>query len=1138
MTNLINQKTKGEELIRRAVCVFLAVALLTLTTAAFSGCKEWFKPKPATYSVTFVMNNGEPNRVVKYTEGAVIEPPSAEKSGYSFLGWYTDSGFSQKFTDGATAASDITLYAKFEEITVIIKITFVMNNGEPDLIAEYAPGSVISLPRPNKDGHVFDGWYRDADFSQKLADGTKANFDRTLYAKFIKIHSVSGGLFDLDGNPINAGSIAGLGEYSDGTRVQLRAVIDEGYVFDGWYKDGAYYSSDKNITITVTADAVYNVRVVRGVTVRADYFDGVAGGVLKINGQVVSSYLSVEGSKITLSAEVLTGYVFDGWYKDGGDSLYSSAPSFEETLTGGGTVLFKAKFSYVGYEIETDVSPTGGGGITLSPQQSYYHINDTVTVLAAAAQGYFFDGLFIFDGSGYVLLSDSPNAELFVSQLAESFGELPKFLLKAEFINADNSAARYSYESVTGGVKITGVISPFASVNAAVPERINGLTVLSIACSAFDGVDGVEMLILPSGLTEFSGGTNPFGGMAGLKFIRVASGNAAFSNDENGILYDKSKTKIISCPRSAALTSLVLPVSVQRIGAGAFEGQKNITSVTALASLSNIGNFAFRDAKALTQISVASSPSSFVIDSFAFFGCDKLAVVNINISGAAAAVDANNPRSAQSSRIMQWAFSGCKSLTAQGLTLNGIKGLYDELFAGCVLLTEIYLPSSLVFIAADAQTNAGSDTFRNSAIQSIYVDGASVCYESVDGVLYDKFNAAEKRLVRCPEMRAGHVAVLDGTAIINDYAFANCAYVTSIDVPSSVRAIGAGAFLKNISLAVFSIAANSTVSSIKDYAFFGCSSLMSLSLPSSVLTIGEYSIAGCSSLLTLNLGEGLTDSHSTSFNDCSSLEVLAFPSAIFEIGDRFGPRYGVGVGDDGANPLFLGCSSLQNIYVGIDSPRYRSIDGVLYKGDNAEKNEMLIKCPETKTGLIEVASDYIVKIANYAFYKSAVSEVWFNFSIALQKPPLLYIGTAAFAYSALSAIALPSSVIEIGAEAFYACSGLIVVGLSYDLKKIGASAFSGCAFSEIIITEYVTEIGSFAFSHNLNLQGVYVKAENPPAIAIFNDKTGGLFEGCVHSQFAVYVRKSGSSSNVSKYKAVTGWKDYSSKITDWNEGTL
>lgn len=141
---------------------------------------------PVVYKVTFNTKGGNeiPAIGVNYDSTLpAISPPVL--TGYSFVGWYKDSGWSQAWNQtGDRVAGPVTLYAKWSINPY--QISFDSMGGSPvdPIVANYK--TLITPPDPpNRDGFTFVGWYKDFGCTNPWRfDAYPVYEDTKLYAKW------------------------------------------------------------------------------------------------------------------------------------------------------------------------------------------------------------------------------------------------------------------------------------------------------------------------------------------------------------------------------------------------------------------------------------------------------------------------------------------------------------------------------------------------------------------------------------------------------------------------------------------------------------------------------------------------------------------------------------------------------------------------------------------------------------------------------------------------------------------------------------------------------------------------------------------------------------------------------------------
>ena len=124
---------------------------------------EW---TPPTYSITYNCNNatsGCPSNATEQTNLPNPLPSAPTKTGYTFGGWYTNSGCTTSATAGAKLTDNITLYAKWTANT--INLTLNKNNSDASGSAagigsiKYDAQSATISTAATRTGYTVEGYY-------------------------------------------------------------------------------------------------------------------------------------------------------------------------------------------------------------------------------------------------------------------------------------------------------------------------------------------------------------------------------------------------------------------------------------------------------------------------------------------------------------------------------------------------------------------------------------------------------------------------------------------------------------------------------------------------------------------------------------------------------------------------------------------------------------------------------------------------------------------------------------------------------------------------------------------------------------------------------------------------------------------
>ncbi len=213
-------------------------------------------------SVNYQLNNGETKEATTLKKGTTLsELPSLVKSGYKFLGWYTTSTFDAgtEFALTDTINSNITLYAKWQELTadMLVTISFNVNvAGQTIDSVQIEKGTALAaLPSLDIDGYRFNKWFTDSNFQNEFNLATTTfDSDTTLYAEYIKTYTVT--FLDNDGNVLKTVTV------DDDTIIseKISKPYIAGYKFDYWYDT----TTNAEVDITTT-------QITSDMTLRAHY---------------------------------------------------------------------------------------------------------------------------------------------------------------------------------------------------------------------------------------------------------------------------------------------------------------------------------------------------------------------------------------------------------------------------------------------------------------------------------------------------------------------------------------------------------------------------------------------------------------------------------------------------------------------------------------------------------------------------------------------------------------------------------------------------------------------------------------------------------------------------------------------------
>jgi uncharacterized repeat protein (TIGR02543 family) len=330
------------------------------------------------------------------TGGTAITLPTPTKTGYSFAGWYTTSGFTTQVTGPISPTSDLTLYAKWTSGSFTITYTYNgATGGNSAATSTYVTGAPgVTLPTPTRTGYTFAGWYAESGLTTQVTGAQTPTSNITLYAKWTaNTYTLT---FNYNGATGGNGTATSYFT-SGGTAITLPTPTKTGYTFAGWYAESGFTTLVSG-TQTLTADrAIYAKWTANTYTLTYNY-NGATGG----NSSATSSY-TTGGSTITLPTPTKTGYTFAGWFAE---SAFTTSVTGAQTLTADATIY--AKWTAINYGLTYNANGATSGSVPTDATN--YNIGNSAVVAGNTGSlvrtGYSFAGWTLAaDGSGTIYQS-------------------------------------------------------------------------------------------------------------------------------------------------------------------------------------------------------------------------------------------------------------------------------------------------------------------------------------------------------------------------------------------------------------------------------------------------------------------------------------------------------------------------------------------------------------------------------------------------------------------------------------------------------------------------------------------------------------------------------------------------------------
>ena len=416
-------------------------------------------------------------------------------------------------------------------------------------------------------------------------------------------------------------------------------------------------------------------------------------------------------------------------------------------------------------------------------------------------------------------------------------------------------------------------------------------SVTSIGDSAFASCTSLTSVTIPDSVTSIGGGA--FAWCTSLTGIWVTEGNSHYSSDASGVLFSKDKTTLVQYP--GAFAAYAIPDSVTSIGQHAFNGCRSLTSVTIPDGVTSIGDGAFASCTSLTDVYYAGSEAQWKAISISSTGNNGLLTANIHYNYVSHTHSYKAVVTAPTCTEKGYTTHTCACGDSYVDTYTDALGhAWDngkvtkeptetETGVKTFTCTRCGETKTEVIPATGVVASGTCGAEGDGSNLTWTLDSEGVLTISGSGGMHDYDGPSSPPWYRSRSMVKSAV-IADGVTSIGEWAFFGCGSLTSVTIPNSVTSIGR-------------------------YAFYYCTSLTSVTIPDSVTSIGWLAFSGCTSLTSVTIPDGVTIINDAVFNGCTSLTSVTIPDSVTSIGGS----------------AFYNCTSLTDVYYAGSEAQWKAI---------------------------------------------------------------------------------------------------------------------------------------------------------------------------------------------------------------------
>jgi uncharacterized repeat protein (TIGR02543 family) len=878
-------------------------------------------PTKVTWVVAFDAQGGTPISSVQVEDGRTFQLPTATRTGFNFLGWYTGTlPTDVVFNSTTPVLRNTTLYARWERQSFML--TFISNGGSFVEPMTAQAGSVINAPvNPVRKNYSFTGWFTDVALTALFEFNTMPEISTTLYAGW------------------EAGTFEGLK-----TSCSTQECIITGY--EGIHSELYIPAEIDGVPITMVADRAFQDNT-NLVSITFEDGEG-ATSMLKTIG--TSAFSNMSGLRtINLPSSSLRTIRNDAFRN--ASSLTAIDIPYSVTTLGTNVLLGAESLERVTYSPENNRTTVPGGF-------NFKYLFGVTGFAASPAIPVSLERIIVSEGTRHI-----PN---------DGLRELPAVLR----IEAPVSLNSYGTNVLTGSTNLTTLRWTFISgldnnagayLSYLYNQSINGITGLPVGLSevtinakpgvtriipsAFYNIGSIETLNLPSTITEIGNYALAHAavGTSRLRYIDLPPNLVTLGVN---VFENSSELLELDIPDSVTAIGTSLLTRTTKLQTLRFNHNSPISTGRFLRFL--FGGTAFNSGGViptqLTTVELRGEPTA--LNAGYFFGFTSIETILL----PASLTTLNNSVFQGMTALRQVQTRGLEVVPNQVILSDTITTFGTNMFQGATAITYVKMPATLTTIPNDtfngatnletvigptAYTTIGTSAFLNTKLGSITFPstlttiGASafqgtlltnvVIPNSVNNIGNDAFRSMPSLVsITFPNqmpvspttftlgtnvLSGGqalttinmHIDVLPSANRTLRYLFGGTTVGTGT-LPSTLRTVNltGGTILTTSFFSVISgsmgfitnVTLPSTLIEIQASAFSGMTGLLQLTIPATVVNIGASAFVNTSSITTLTfLNPALpTTLGLTLFTGMNSAALVFVPNgslAVYQLNGQF-----------------------------------------------------------------------------------------------------------------------------------------------------------------------------------------------------------------------------------------------------------